>query len=102
MLIPFPWNRSSTANATSPTPSGGVINFTAQIVGGQNWVGSPSAILVDGEIYLAYRLREVDRRGYAVQVARSADGVHFLAGPYVILAATAQASPSPRRNLRTG
>lgn len=32
---------------------------------------------VDGEIFLAYRLRTAQRRGYAVQVAKSADGVVF-------------------------
>jgi hypothetical protein len=41
------------------------------------WAGSPSAQLVDGHIYLAYRLRTADRRGYAVVVAKSADGVNF-------------------------
>ncbi len=32
---------------------------------------------VDGEIYLAYRMRTAARRGYAVEVAKSADGVTF-------------------------
>ena len=41
------------------------------------WAGSPSAVRVDGEIFLAYRLRTAQQRGYAVQVARSADGVRF-------------------------
>jgi len=43
------------------------------------WAGAPSAARDDGEIYLAYRLRrpEGQGRGYAVVVARSADGVHF-------------------------
>lgn len=41
------------------------------------WAGSPSAVRVDGEIFLAYRLRTAQQRGYAVQVARSADGVIF-------------------------
>ena len=45
--------------------------------GGQTWVGSPSAIRVGDEIVIAYRLRDPQRRGYAVEVARSADGVHF-------------------------
>jgi hypothetical protein len=43
--------------------------------GSGGWAGSPSAIVVAGEIYLAYRLRTADQRGYAVQVAKSADGV---------------------------
>ena len=41
------------------------------------WAGSASAVQVDGEIFLAYRLRTAQARGYAVEVARSADGVHF-------------------------
>ena len=48
-------------------------------VGEGYWAGGPSAIAVDGEVWLAYRLRRpVDRgRGYANVVARSADGVNF-------------------------
>jgi hypothetical protein len=34
-------------------------------------------VLAGGEIYLAYRLRTADRRGYAVEVAKSADGISF-------------------------
>ena len=47
--------------------------------GAGNWVGAPSAIRHGAEIFLAYRLRHpVDQgRGYAVEVARSADGEHF-------------------------
>jgi hypothetical protein len=41
------------------------------------WTGSPSALCVDGEIFLAYRLRNAKQRGYAVEVAKSADGVVF-------------------------
>jgi hypothetical protein len=43
------------------------------------WAGAPSAVLADEGIYLAYRLRRPlgDGRGYAVAVARSADGVRF-------------------------
>ena len=68
---------TTTALMAPPDPASAVLVKAASSPGGQNWVGSPSAILVGGEIYLAYRLREVDRRGYAVEVARSADGVHF-------------------------
>jgi hypothetical protein len=44
-----------------------------------SWVGAPSAVLADDEIMLAYRLRlPVDSgRGFAVAIARSADGVNF-------------------------
>ena len=43
------------------------------------WAGGPSAVFADGEIFLAYRLRRPlgHGRGYAVAVARSADGEHF-------------------------
>jgi len=43
------------------------------------WAGAPSAVGVDGAIYLAYRLRRpvYEGRGYANVVARSRDGVRF-------------------------
>jgi hypothetical protein len=43
------------------------------------WVGAPSAQLVDGTWWLAYRLRRPvgEGRGGANVVARSADGVRF-------------------------
>ncbi len=43
------------------------------------WAGAPSAILVDGIFYLAYRLRRPvgHGRGYAVVIARSTDGERF-------------------------
>jgi hypothetical protein len=43
------------------------------------WAGAPSAVLTEEGIYLAYRLRRPlgDGRGYAVAIARSADGVRF-------------------------
>lgn len=43
------------------------------------WAGGPSAVLVDGAYWLAYRLRRpVDEgRGYANVIARSDDGIHF-------------------------
>ena len=43
------------------------------------WAGAPSAAVGDDAIYLAYRLRRPvgTGRGYAVTVARSADGVRF-------------------------
>src|SRR6476469_3049264 len=44
-----------------------------------HWAGAPSAVLHEGVVWLAYRLRRpVGRgRGYANVVARSTDGVHF-------------------------
>jgi hypothetical protein len=43
------------------------------------WAGGPSAVTLDGEVWLAYRLRRpVDRgRGYANVVAHSTDGISF-------------------------
>jgi hypothetical protein len=43
------------------------------------WAGAPSAVRVDDEIFLAYRLRRPvgEGRGYANVVARSADGLRF-------------------------
>ena len=60
-----------------PDPATAVIVKSAAGSGGQSWVGSPSAVRVGDEIIMAYRLRDAARRGYAVEVARSADGVHF-------------------------
>lgn len=51
--------------------------MSAPATGPGAWAGSPSAIRVDGDIFLAYRLRTPSRRGYAVEVARSADGLTF-------------------------
>lgn len=44
-----------------------------------SWAGAPSAITVDGLIYLAYRLRRPVGlgRGYRNVIAVSSDGVHF-------------------------
>jgi sucrose-6-phosphate hydrolase SacC (GH32 family) len=44
-----------------------------------NWSGAPSAVLVDGVYYLAYRIRAPlgQGRGLATVIARSADGVRF-------------------------
>jgi hypothetical protein len=43
------------------------------------WAGGPSAVQVDGVVYLAYRLRKPvgEGRGFANVVARSDDGVRF-------------------------
>src|SRR4051794_6601090 len=44
-----------------------------------SWAGAPSAVLADGRVYLAYRLRRPigAGRGYRNVVAVSDDGVHF-------------------------
>jgi hypothetical protein len=43
------------------------------------WAGGPSAVLVAGSVYLAYRLRRPvgEGRGFANLIARSEDGVSF-------------------------
>ena len=68
---------AASAAMAPPEPACAVIVRSASGPGAQTWVGSPSAVRVDDEIFLAYRLREPVRRGYAVEIAKSADGVHF-------------------------
>jgi hypothetical protein len=62
-----------------PQPDRSVVAVGPPGPGEGTWAGAPSAAYCDGDIYLAYRLRrpEGQGRGYAVAVARSADGVHF-------------------------
>ncbi len=67
----------SDAALLPPDPAAATLVLPAPGGGLGAWAGSPSAVLADGEIYLAYRLRTADRRGQVVQVARSADGVSF-------------------------
>jgi hypothetical protein len=52
---------------------------SAPAAGPGNWAGAPSAVLVNGVTWLAYRVRQPlqEGRGVAVVVARSLDGVHF-------------------------
>jgi len=65
--------------ALMPQPERSVVAVAPPGPGEGTWAGAPSAARGDDEIYLAYRLRrpEGQGRGYAVVVARSADGVHF-------------------------
>jgi hypothetical protein len=62
-----------------PRPERGTVAVRAPGNGPGYWSGAPCAVAGDGEIFLAYRLRRpVGRgRGYAVAVARSADGERF-------------------------
>ncbi len=62
-----------------PWPERGTVAVRAPGNGPGYWAGAPCAVAGDGEIFLAYRLRRpVGRgRGYAVAVARSADGERF-------------------------
>ncbi|HYK33422.1 MAG TPA: hypothetical protein VEV63_15735, partial [Streptosporangiaceae bacterium] len=71
VLAAVPW-----ADA-APDPGKAMMVVPAPGMGPGAWSGSPSALRVDGEIFIAYRLRTADQRGYAVEVARSADGVVF-------------------------
>ncbi|GAA0410892.1 hypothetical protein GCM10009530_74250 [Microbispora corallina] len=62
-----------------PQPERSVVAVPPPGDGPGFWAGAPSAVSRDGWIYLAYRLRRPigAGRGYAVQVARSADGERF-------------------------
>src|SRR5215471_1524621 len=62
-----------------PRPAGSAVVIAPPGVGLGYWAGAPSAALGDDGVYLAYRLRRPigAGRGYAVAVARSADGVGF-------------------------
>lgn len=64
---PFPDYHQSTVAVEAPGAGPG------------NWAGAPSAVVVDGTIWLAYRVRRPLEagRGVAVVVARSTDGVTF-------------------------
>ena len=66
-----------------PWPERGAVAVQAPGTGPGYWAGAPCAVADDGEIFLAYRLRRPvgperrQSRGYAVVVARSADGERF-------------------------
>jgi hypothetical protein len=62
-----------------PTITGASVAIAPPGDGAGYWAGGPSAQLVDGVFYLAYRVRRPigEGRGYANVVARSEDGVHF-------------------------
>ena len=62
-----------------PWPERGAVAVQPPAAGPGYWAGAPGAVAGDGEVFLAYRLRRpVGRgRGYAVMVARSADGERF-------------------------
>jgi hypothetical protein len=62
-----------------PRLAGSVVVAAPPGAGPGYWAGAPSAVLAGDAIYLAYRLRRPvgDGRGYAVILARSADGVRF-------------------------
>jgi hypothetical protein len=64
-------------SALQPSPERSVVAVEPPGVEPGSWTGAPSAVFDGDEMILAYRLRRRPRRGYAVAVARSADGVHF-------------------------
>ena len=65
--------------ALLPRPDESAVVIAPPGAGLGYWAGAPSAALGEDGIYLAYRLRRPTGagRGYAIAVARSADGVHF-------------------------
>jgi hypothetical protein len=69
----------SWASSLLPRLDGSAVVITPPGTGPGYWAGGPSAVLAEDGIYLAYRLRRPvgSGRGYAVAVARSADGVRF-------------------------
>ncbi len=73
---------TSTRNRSAlplPRLSGSTLVVPPPADGAGAWAGAPSALLVDGTFYLAYRLRRPigEGRGIRNVVAASADGVHF-------------------------
>ncbi|MGW0805998.1 hypothetical protein [Nonomuraea sp. NPDC002799] len=62
-----------------PAPDLAVVAIGPPAGGEGHWAGAPSAVAADGRIWLAYRLRRPvgQGRGYAIVVARSADGERF-------------------------
>jgi hypothetical protein len=62
-----------------PRPDRGVVAIGSPGTGPGYWAGAPCAVAGDSEIFLAYRLRRPigQGRGYAIEVARSADGERF-------------------------
>jgi hypothetical protein len=62
-----------------PRLTGGAVAVEPPGEGAGNWAGAPSAVMVDGVVHLAYRVRAPlgQGRGLAVVLARSQDGVRF-------------------------
>jgi hypothetical protein len=62
-----------------PTHDDATVVVPAPGAGPGNWAGAASAVLVDGVVWLTYRVRRplTEGRGVAVVVARSGDGVRF-------------------------
>ncbi|GAA4531364.1 hypothetical protein GCM10023096_73410 [Nonomuraea ferruginea] len=67
------------AAAWLPDPARSVVAVVPPGAGDGHWAGAPCAVVADGFVYLAYRLRRPvgEGRGHAVVVARSAGGERF-------------------------
>ena len=67
------------AVASLPDLDNAEVVVPAPASGPGNWAGAASAVLVDGVVWLAYRVRRpIDQgRGVSTVVAKSADGVRF-------------------------
>ena len=63
----------------TPRPDSSVVAVRPPGSGAGMWAGAPSAVRYGDEIFLAYRMRRPvgEGRGYAVVIARSADGETF-------------------------
>ncbi len=66
-ILPLPDVENAEVVVPAPAPGPG------------NWAGAASATLVDGDVWLTYRVRRpiAEGRGVSTVVARSSDGVHF-------------------------
>lgn len=60
-----------------PGASAGVVAVAPERAEPGCWAGAPSAVVVDGVFWLAYRMRDVARDGAQTVVARSEDGERF-------------------------
>jgi hypothetical protein len=78
-VIDEAWPAPAAATADLPRPDRAAVAVSPPGSEPGTWAGAPSAVRSNGDIYLAYRLRRPigEGRGYAVAVARSADGVSF-------------------------
>jgi hypothetical protein len=72
-------NSGKRTSALLPRPEESELSVSPPGDGPGYWAGGPSAALGEDVIFLAYRMRRPvgAGRGYAVRVARSADGVRF-------------------------
>lgn len=71
--------RTACSSARPPAPEQSVVAIAPPGSDPGTWVGAPSAALAGDDVVLAYRVRRPQDkgRGYAVVIARSADGVEF-------------------------